>query len=68
MCFDIKEPSYGHIHPTLLQGVVSAVEAGLDVNGLPENFTSHWDLSSAAFFCGTIITTIGRTRFDVPQL
>ncbi|TNM99190.1 hypothetical protein fugu_013754 [Takifugu bimaculatus] len=43
----------------LVKGVVSAVEAGLDVNGLPENFTSHWDLSSAAFFCGTIITTIG---------
>lgn len=44
------------------------MEAGLDVNGLPENFTSHWDLSSAAFFCGTIITTIGRTGIDVPQL
>lgn len=51
-----------------LQGVVSAVEAGLDVNGLPENFTSHWDLSSAAFFCGTIITTIGRPGFDLPLL
>lgn len=47
---------------------MSAVEAGLDVNDLLENFTTHWDLSSAAFFCGTIITTIGRTRFDVPQL
>lgn len=44
------------------------MEAGLDVNGLPENFTSHWDLSSAAFFCGTIITTIGRTGTEVPQL
>lgn len=43
-----------------LQGVVSAVEAGLDVSSLRENFTSHWDISSAAFFCGTIITTIGR--------
>ncbi|CAG09771.1 unnamed protein product, partial [Tetraodon nigroviridis] len=43
----------------LVKGVVSAVEAGLDVKGLPQNFTSHWDLSSAAFFCGTIITTIG---------
>lgn len=39
---------------------MSAVEAGLDVSSLPENFTSHWDMSSAAFFCGTIITTIGR--------
>uniref|UniRef100_A0A3Q3QP34 Potassium channel domain-containing protein n=1 Tax=Monopterus albus TaxID=43700 RepID=A0A3Q3QP34_MONAL len=39
--------------------VVSAVEAGLDVSNLPANFTSRWDLASAFFFCGTIITTIG---------
>uniref|UniRef100_A0A8C9Z9C4 Potassium two pore domain channel subfamily K member 4 n=1 Tax=Sander lucioperca TaxID=283035 RepID=A0A8C9Z9C4_SANLU len=39
--------------------LVSAVEAGLDVNNLPQNFTSRWDLASAIFFCGTIITTIG---------
>lgn len=44
------------------------MEAGLDVKGLPQNFTSHWDLSSAAFFCGTIITTIGRARCDPPRL
>uniref|UniRef100_A0A665XFV0 Potassium channel, subfamily K, member 4a n=1 Tax=Echeneis naucrates TaxID=173247 RepID=A0A665XFV0_ECHNA len=43
----------------LVKGVVSAVDAGLDVSGLPANFTSHWDLASAFFFCGTIITTIG---------
>ncbi|KAK5924958.1 hypothetical protein CgunFtcFv8_017527 [Champsocephalus gunnari] len=43
----------------LVKGVVSAVEAGLDVNNLPANFTSRWDLASAFFFCGTIITTIG---------
>lgn len=42
------------------QEVKSAVEAGLDVTSLSENVTSHWDMSSAAFFCGTIITTIGR--------
>ncbi|XP_029298041.1 potassium channel subfamily K member 4 [Cottoperca gobio] len=53
----------------LVKGVVSAVEAGLDVNNLPVNFTSRWDLASAFFFCGTIITTIGfgnlspRTRY-----
>lgn len=46
------------VNPSL-QRVMSAVEAGLDVSSLPENFTSHWDMSSAAFFCGTIITTIG---------
>lgn len=43
-----------------LQGVVSAMDAGLDVSNLPDNFTSRWDLVSAFFFCGTIITTIGR--------
>ncbi|XP_056133822.1 potassium channel subfamily K member 4 [Lampris incognitus] len=43
----------------LIQGVVSAVEAGLDVASNSTNFTSHWDLASAFFFCGTIITTIG---------
>uniref|UniRef100_A0A3Q1JYP6 Potassium channel domain-containing protein n=1 Tax=Anabas testudineus TaxID=64144 RepID=A0A3Q1JYP6_ANATE len=40
-------------------GVVSAVDAGLDVSGLPANFSSRWDVASAFFFCGTIITTIG---------
>ncbi|XP_070818291.1 uncharacterized protein kcnk4a [Chaetodon trifascialis] len=43
----------------LVKGVASAVEAGLDVSSLPANFTSRWDLASAFFFCGTIITTIG---------
>ncbi|XP_049441038.1 potassium channel subfamily K member 4 isoform X2 [Epinephelus fuscoguttatus] len=43
----------------LLKGVVSAVEAGLDVNNHNANFTTRWDLASAIFFCGTIITTIG---------
>lgn len=44
------------------QGVVSAVDAGLDVSSLPANFTSRWDVASAFFFCGTIITTIGRRQ------
>ncbi|XP_059201502.1 potassium channel subfamily K member 4 [Centropristis striata] len=43
----------------LVKGVVSAVEAGLDVYNLHKNFTSRWDPASAFFFCGTIITTIG---------
>uniref|UniRef100_A0A3B4XWI2 Potassium two pore domain channel subfamily K member 4 n=1 Tax=Seriola lalandi dorsalis TaxID=1841481 RepID=A0A3B4XWI2_SERLL len=47
-----------NLHPPL-QEVVSAVDAGLDVSSLPANFTSRWDLASAFFFCGTIITTIG---------
>ncbi|KAK9518195.1 hypothetical protein VZT92_023507 [Zoarces viviparus] len=43
----------------LVKRVVSAVESGIDVNNLSANFTSRWDLASAFFFCGTIITTIG---------
>ncbi|XP_039976698.1 potassium channel subfamily K member 4 isoform X2 [Xiphias gladius] len=43
----------------LVKGVLSAVEAGLDVSSLSANFTSRWDMASAFFFCGTIITTIG---------
>ncbi|XP_020491406.2 uncharacterized protein kcnk4a isoform X1 [Labrus bergylta] len=43
----------------LVKGVAYAVEAGLDLNHLPANFTSRWDMASAFFFCGTIITTIG---------
>ncbi|XP_074504720.1 potassium channel subfamily K member 10 [Sebastes fasciatus] len=43
----------------LVKVVVSAVEAGLDVNNLSANFTTRWDPASAFFFCGTIITTIG---------
>ncbi|KAG7519440.1 hypothetical protein JOB18_008793 [Solea senegalensis] len=43
----------------LVKRVVTAVDAGLDVNCLSANFTSRWDVASAIFFCGTIITTIG---------
>ncbi|XP_029964314.1 potassium channel subfamily K member 4 [Salarias fasciatus] len=44
---------------TLVKGVFSAVEAGLDVSSLSANLTTRWDMASAIFFCGTIITTIG---------
>ncbi|XP_008302634.1 uncharacterized protein kcnk4a [Stegastes partitus] len=44
---------------TLVKGLVSAVKAGLDVSNLPSNLTTRWDMASAIFFCGTIITTIG---------
>ncbi|KAF6726614.1 Potassium channel subfamily K member 2 [Oryzias melastigma] len=43
----------------LLKDVVSAMEAGLDVGNLPSNLSTRWDMASAFFFCGTIITTIG---------
>uniref|UniRef100_A0AAY4CPS7 Potassium channel subfamily K member 4 n=1 Tax=Denticeps clupeoides TaxID=299321 RepID=A0AAY4CPS7_9TELE len=42
----------------LIQHVVSAIDSGVDASS-SSNFTSRWDLSSAFFFCGTIITTIG---------
>ncbi|CAL8356756.1 unnamed protein product [Merluccius merluccius] len=43
----------------LMMGMVSAVEAGLDLSSSLSNYTTHWDIVSAFFFCGTIITTIG---------
>ncbi|XP_061786330.1 uncharacterized protein kcnk4a [Nerophis lumbriciformis] len=43
----------------LVKGVTSAVEAGLEVSSISTNFTSRWDVASAFFFCGAIITTIG---------
>lgn len=43
----------------LVKRVVSAVEARLDASNLSDNFTTRWDIASAFFFCGTIITTIG---------
>uniref|UniRef100_A0A3Q2FKX7 Potassium channel, subfamily K, member 4a n=1 Tax=Cyprinodon variegatus TaxID=28743 RepID=A0A3Q2FKX7_CYPVA len=39
--------------------LVSAIEAGLDISSLSPNLTTRWDMGSAFFFCGTIITTIG---------
>uniref|UniRef100_A0A3Q4G4J8 Potassium channel, subfamily K, member 4a n=1 Tax=Neolamprologus brichardi TaxID=32507 RepID=A0A3Q4G4J8_NEOBR len=35
------------------------VQAGLNVSRVPANLTTRWDIASACFFCGTIITTIG---------
>ncbi|CAL9707015.1 unnamed protein product [Knipowitschia caucasica] len=43
----------------LVKKVASAVSAGLDANNLSANFSTRWDIASAFFFCGTIITTIG---------
>lgn len=44
---------------TLVEEVVSALEAGFDASSLSSNFSTRWDIASAFFFCGTIITTIG---------
>ncbi|XP_057707166.1 potassium channel subfamily K member 2 [Corythoichthys intestinalis] len=43
----------------LLKDVASSVEAGLELDSLSSNFTTRWDVASAFFFCGAIITTIG---------
>uniref|UniRef100_A0A3B5LY95 Potassium channel domain-containing protein n=1 Tax=Xiphophorus couchianus TaxID=32473 RepID=A0A3B5LY95_9TELE len=43
----------------LVQQVVSAVRSGVNPAGTYTNHNSLWDLSSAFFFAGTVITTIG---------
>uniref|UniRef100_A0A8D0CW78 Potassium two pore domain channel subfamily K member 2 n=1 Tax=Sander lucioperca TaxID=283035 RepID=A0A8D0CW78_SANLU len=42
-----------------LQQVVSAIRSGVNPAGTLTNHSSLWDLSSAFFFAGTVITTIG---------
>ncbi|NWV62246.1 KCNKA protein, partial [Malurus elegans] len=44
---------------TLIQHAVDAVNAGVSPIGNSSNNSSHWDLGSAFFFAGTVITTIG---------
>ncbi|KAM9409039.1 potassium channel subfamily K member 2 [Pholidichthys leucotaenia] len=43
----------------LVKQVVSAIRSGVDPAGTLTNHSSLWDLSSAFFFSGTVITTIG---------
>lgn len=57
---------WNYISP--LQDVVSAMEAGLDVGNIPANLSTRWDMASAFFFCGTIITTIGRCSRSTLEL
>ncbi|XP_008933437.1 PREDICTED: potassium channel subfamily K member 10-like, partial [Merops nubicus] len=44
---------------TLIQHAVDADNAGVSPIGNSSNNNSHWDLGSAFFFAGTVITTIG---------
>ncbi|KAM6943299.1 potassium channel subfamily K member 2 [Xenentodon cancila] len=43
----------------LVKQVVSAIRSGVNPAGTLGNHSSLWDLSSAFFFAGTVITTIG---------
>ncbi|XP_061735609.1 potassium channel subfamily K member 2-like [Nerophis ophidion] len=43
----------------LVKQVVSAIRSGVNPAGTVANHSSLWDLSSAFFFAGTVITTIG---------
>uniref|UniRef100_A0A667WST9 Potassium two pore domain channel subfamily K member 2 n=1 Tax=Myripristis murdjan TaxID=586833 RepID=A0A667WST9_9TELE len=43
----------------LVKQVVSAIRSGVNPAGTLNNHSSLWDLSSAFFFAGTVITTIG---------
>ncbi|MBN3294869.1 KCNKA protein, partial [Amia calva] len=43
----------------LIQHAIDAVNAGVSPIGETSNNSSHWDLGSAFFFAGTVITTIG---------
>ncbi|XP_017274172.2 potassium channel subfamily K member 2 [Kryptolebias marmoratus] len=43
----------------LVKQVVSAIRSGVNPAGSLANHSSLWDLSSAFFFAGTVITTIG---------
>uniref|UniRef100_I3MI01 Potassium two pore domain channel subfamily K member 10 n=1 Tax=Ictidomys tridecemlineatus TaxID=43179 RepID=I3MI01_ICTTR len=44
---------------TLIQHALDADNAGVSPIGNSSNSNSHWDLGSAFFFAGTVITTIG---------
>uniref|UniRef100_A0A4W5R9H9 Potassium channel subfamily K member 4 n=1 Tax=Hucho hucho TaxID=62062 RepID=A0A4W5R9H9_9TELE len=55
--------NYTCVSPDILQALIEevadAVGAGVDPSSNSSTFTSQWDLASAFFFSGTIITTIG---------
>jgi len=48
---------------TLIQHALDADNAGVSPIGNSSNNSSHWDLGSAFFLAGTVITTIGIRSF-----
>lgn len=57
--FTAKNESTNLISSFTFQQVVSAIRSGVNPAGTLSNHSSLWDLSSAFFFAGTVITTIG---------
>ncbi|XP_073751800.1 potassium channel subfamily K member 10 isoform X3 [Callorhinus ursinus] len=59
----VSGPLWVIIHPTvvlkLTMHALDADNAGVSPIGNSSNNSSHWDLGSAFFFAGTVITTIG---------
>ncbi|XP_067113453.1 potassium channel subfamily K member 4 [Osmerus mordax] len=55
--------NYTCVSPDILQALIEevadAIGAGVDPSANETSFSSQWDLASAFFFSGTIITTIG---------
>uniref|UniRef100_A0A4W5MSX4 Potassium two pore domain channel subfamily K member 4 n=1 Tax=Hucho hucho TaxID=62062 RepID=A0A4W5MSX4_9TELE len=55
--------NYTCVSPDILQALIEevadALGAGVDPSSNSSTFTSQWDLASAFFFSGTIVTTIG---------
>lgn len=52
-----------HAFSLSLQHALDADNAGVSPIGNSSNNSSHWDLGSAFFFAGTVITTIGILSF-----
>ncbi|KAA0720156.1 Potassium channel subfamily K member 4 [Triplophysa tibetana] len=50
----------------LINTVAEAINVGVDPSS-NTTFSTSWDLASAFFFCGTIVTTIDQLRFEVSK-
>uniref|UniRef100_A0A8C6V1V9 Potassium channel domain-containing protein n=1 Tax=Neogobius melanostomus TaxID=47308 RepID=A0A8C6V1V9_9GOBI len=51
--------NHSELEDLLLQQIVLAMRSGVNPAGTLSNHSSLWDVSSAFFFAGTVITTIG---------
>lgn len=60
--FTFQNKSTNTFSLSTFQQVASAIRSGVNPAGTLANHSSLWDLSSAFFFAGTVITTIGGTH------